>query len=258
MPDATRRFDDRAEDYARHRPRYARELVPALRAARGLPAGAHVADVACGTGLLAERFLEEGCRVTGVEPSGPMRAQALAHLASEPLFACRDGTAESTGLPAGSVHVVAAGQSFHWFDAPRARLEFERLLAPGGWVALVWNERQHTGQELLDRYDALLLEHCPDYGPSSRNEVGDGQVEAFFGTGRTDAGRMLKLELRNPQSLDWEGFAGRARSASYVPREGPAHEAFFAALRGLFERHARGGRVSFELRTLAFHGTLAA
>ena len=67
---------------------------------------------------------------------------------------------------------------------------------------------------------------------------------------------MQTLALDNPQSLDWEGFAGRARSASYVPREGPAHEALFAGLRELFEREARGGRVGFRLETRAFHGTL--
>ncbi len=86
MTDATRRFDPLADDYARFRPGYPRALVAALRAARGLPQGAHVADVGCGTGLLAVPFLDDGCRVTGIEPSPAMRAHAQAALGAHPGF----------------------------------------------------------------------------------------------------------------------------------------------------------------------------
>jgi len=258
VTDATHRFDDRAEDYARHRPGYARELVPRLAAERGLPPGAHVADMGCGTGLLARSFLDAGCRVTGVEPSDPMRAQAVLQLGARPGFACRAGTAEASGLPDASVHAVVAGQAFHWFDVERARAEFARVLRPGGWVALVWNDRDDPGQSFLDGYEALLLEHCPGYAESQRGPTGRERAEGFFGADRTDAGALRELRLDNPQSLDWNGAAGRALSASYVPRAGPAHDALFAGLHSLFEANARGGRVAFNLCTLAFHGTLEA
>ena len=256
MTDATHRFDDRAEDYARHRPGYPPELVARLREARGLPAGAHVADLGCGTGLLAQCFLEAGCRVTGIEPSAPMREQAVARLGARPGFSCWAGTAESTGLPDASVDAVVAGQAFHWFDPARARAEFQRVLRADGWVGLVWNERDDLTQPLIAGYEALLVEHCPAYNEMGRDPFGRDRAEAFFGVGRTDAGAMRLLVLSNPQSLDWEGLAGRTLSASYVPREGPAHDALFTGLRRLFDQHARGGRVEFTLSTLAFHGTL--
>jgi len=256
--DATHRFDDRAEDYARHRPGYARELVPRLAAERGLPPGAQVADIGCGTGLLARSFLDAGCRVTGVEPSDPMRAQAVAQLGARPGFACHAGTAEASGLLDASVHVVVAGQAFHWFDRERARAEFARVLRPGGWVALIWNDRDDPAQAFLDGYEALLLEHCPGYAESQRGPTGRDLAEDFFGAGRTDAGALRELRLDNPQSLDWNGLAGRALSASYVPRAGPAHDALFAGLRRLFDATSRDGRVAFNLSTRAFHGTLVA
>ena len=37
--------------------------------------------------------------------------------------------------------MVTAGQAFHWFDREKERQEFVRILKPGGWVVLVWNDR---------------------------------------------------------------------------------------------------------------------
>jgi len=256
VTDATRRFDALADDYARYRPGYPRALVDALRAERGLPRGAHVADVACGTGLLAEPFLEDGCRVTGVEPSAAMRAHAHARLGARPGFRALDGRAEATGLPAASVDAIVAGQSLHWFDLPRARAEFARVLRPGGWVACVWNDRQHSTEPLLVEYEALLHAHCPAYGAALRAATGEALARGFLGADRVDPGALRVLHVANPQQLDWEAFAGRARSASYLPREDPGRAAVFAALRALFERHQRGDCVAFTLDTLAYHGTL--
>ena len=45
------------------------------------------------------------------------------------------------------VDLVSAGQAFHWFDRVEARREFARILKPGGWVALLWNERD-TGADI--------------------------------------------------------------------------------------------------------------
>ncbi len=59
------------------------------------------------------------------------------------------------------------------------------------------------------------------------------------------------------QVLDWEGLRGRAASSSYVPAPGhPAHGAFFASLRALFDRTNEGGVVRFEYDVDVYHGRI--
>jgi SAM-dependent methyltransferase len=229
---SVRRFDDRAEDYVRGRPGYPAEVV-ALLERQGLPPAASVADIGSGTGKLSERFVEAGHRVIGIEPNDAMRAAAQGQLGGQELFRQQAGTAEATGLPDASVDAVVAAQAFHWFEPRAARAEFVRILRPAGLVALVWNDRRMVGCPLLAEYDELLSRHCPEYEESLRRSPMEPELAAFFAPGV-----MTEERFDNSQRLDWAGYRTRALSASYVQREGPAHEAFFAALRESFDRHA--------------------
>ena len=146
----TERFSDRVADYVRYRPGYPPELLECLQRNCGLRPQWVVADVGSGTGLLAKIFLENGNRVFGIEPNAAMRAAGEEFLRGLDQFTSQEGRAEATGLPARSVDLITAGQAFHWFDRRRARAEFERILKPGGWVALVWNERRTSTPFLAD------------------------------------------------------------------------------------------------------------
>ena len=55
-----------------------------------------------------------------------------------------DGTAEAIPLPDASVDAVVVAQAFHWFDEDKALAEIDRVLRPGGGVALVWNRRDES------------------------------------------------------------------------------------------------------------------
>src|SRR5580658_4404950 len=139
--DPTRRFSSRVEAYARYRPSYPRETLALLERECGLTPVSKIADIGSGTGLLARLFLDFGCEVTGVEPNPEMRVTGERMLLDKPRFHSVDGRAEATGLLAGSVDFVTAGQAFHWFEPAAARAEFQRILKTVGWVVLVWNER---------------------------------------------------------------------------------------------------------------------
>ena len=162
MLSPTVRFSTRVENYVRYRPGYPDAVLAWLRAECDLTPAAVVADIGSGTGKLAELFLRNGNRVFGVEPNREMREAGEGMLAGFPNFVSVDGAAEATTLPAASVDFVTAGQAFHWFDRQTARREFARILKPGGWVVLVWNERRSDSPFLRD-YEALLREFASEY-----------------------------------------------------------------------------------------------
>lgn len=233
--DSVRRFDDRVGPYVRARPGYPAAVV-ALLERQGLPPGATLADIGSGTGKLSEVFVAAGHHVIGIEPNDEMRAAAQQQLGGQGRFRQQPGRAEGTGLPDASVDAIVAGQAFHWFEPVATRREWVRILRPRGLVALIWNDRRLVGCPLLADYDALLAAHCSEYGAALRRSPAEPALAAFFAPGAMSVARF-----DNSQRLDWEGYRQRALSASYVPREGPAHEAFFAALRESFQRHAQAG-----------------
>ena len=245
----TERFSDRVADYIRYRPSYPPELLDCLRRQCGLTPRWVVADVGCGTGLLAKLFLENGNRVFGIEPNAAMRAAGEEFLHAYDQFVSREGSAEATGLEACSVHLVTAGQAFHWFDRRRTRSEFERILNPGGWVALIWNERL-TSTPFLSDYEHLLHRYSPDYSKVDHRNVGEEVLAEFFHPGHF---RQEILFMR--QQFDWEGVRGRWLSSSYVPAAGqPGHEEMRSELQAIFSRYQQDGLVDWEYKTRVYYG----
>src|ERR1700758_3146981 len=176
---ATSRFSDRVENYVRYRPGYPPEALQALRSQCRLSSDHAIADIASGTGIWARMLLQNGNRVFGVEPNAEMRQAGERLLAGFPNFTSVAGTAEATTLPNESVDVVTAAQAAHWFDRERARREFVRILKPGGWLVLLWNERLTDATAFLRAYEQLLLTFGTDYA-DVRHERTTEAVNEFF------------------------------------------------------------------------------
>ena len=127
-------FDSAAGLYERGRPPYPPAALDWL-----LPPGARrVLDLGAGTGKLTRQLVTRGLDVVAVEPLDGMRAELARAVPGARLLA---GSAERIPLADGAVDAVVAAQAWHWVDPPRAVPEVARVLAPGGTLGLMWNER---------------------------------------------------------------------------------------------------------------------
>ena len=248
---ATSRFSDRVENYVRFRPGYPREALSVLQDECKL-AGSHiVADIASGTGIWTQMLLENGNRVFGVEPNAEMRHAGESLLAGSRRFTSVAGRAEATTLPDESVDFVTAAQAAHWFDRERARCEFARILKPGGWLVLLWNERVTDTTPFLRDYEKLLLTFGTDY-EEVRHERTTAAVNEFF-----DPEPFQERVFALRQDFDYAGLEGRLLSSSYAPGpEHPKHRRMLRELRRIFAEHASSGRVSFDYNTRVYFGRL--
>ncbi len=256
MPETSRdpeaRFSDRAQDYAKYRPHYSPDVVHALQQACGLRPGHVIANVGCGTGLLAEIFLDNGNRVMGVEPNREMRLAGDDYLAAYPNFSMVDGSAEATSLPDASVDFIVAGQAFHWFRPDETRTEFARVLKPKGWAVLVWHDRNVDLTPFLRAYEAFILRHSIDYEHVTHKYLASyAALERFF-----SPNKMNLIQQHNQQGLDFDGLRGRLLSSSYIPKSGESYEAMSHELPRLFSSHAADGQVVLQYDTKIYFGHL--
>ena len=250
-PNATSRFSDRVENYVRYRPGYPGEVLRVLKDDCGLTADHVAADIASGTGIWTRVLLENGNRVFGIEPNPEMRQAGERLLADFPRFTSVAGTAEGTTLPDGSVDFVTAAQAAHWFEREHSRREFARILKPGGWLVLLWNERVTDSTPFLRDYEQLLLSYGTDYA-EVRHERTTDEVNEFF-----DPLPFQERKFANRQEFDYAGIEGRLLSSSYAPAPGhPKYEAMLADLRKIFDAHAVDGRATFEYKTRVYFGHL--
>ncbi len=225
------------EVYDAYRPRYPRPAIALLEQRFGLGPGRTVADIGAGTGLLTEGLIETGAAVIAVEPNEAMRRRCAQKL-GERAQVCA-GSAEATGLSAGSVDLVVAGQAFHWFDVEAARAEFSRILKPGGQVVLLWNERLHH-HPLMKAYAELLRTWERERDKSTVRDKLAPALTQFYGAYSFE-------DFPHAQGLDRDGLIGRVFSSSYMPAPGDADYAGAKeAVEALFEAHAYYGRVHID------------
>jgi ubiquinone/menaquinone biosynthesis C-methylase UbiE len=249
IANATTRFSDRVENYDRYRPSYPPQVIHTLKTACGLKPEHVIADIASGTGIWTRQLVEAGKQVFAVEPNTEMREAAERSLAGSPNFRSVAGSAEETTLLDQSVDFVTVAQAAHWFDRPKARREFTRILKANGWLLLVWNERRTDSSPFLADYEQVLLTYSIDYR-EVRHDRMLSTIHEFFDPVPYEE-RIFPMR----QELDFAGLEGRLLSSSYTPEpQHPNHAPMLAALRRCFDVHEKAGRVAIEYITRAYFG----
>lgn len=234
----TERFTGRAIAYQQYRLGYpAAEVMRILREWTGLTSSDTVADIGAGTGMLTELFLDNGNPTIAIEPNAEMRAACATQYGGHPNLTLIDAMAEATTLPDHTVDLIAAGRAFHWFDHARALPEFQRILKPGHWVAMVSIGRSKNDSPLSQAFESLLTTHGTDY-----RYVRDGyrvhdRLETLF-----PGGEIRQIAIAGEQELTLDALTGQAMSYSMTPLPGdPRHAAFMNALEEFFDRFSHNG-----------------
>jgi ubiquinone/menaquinone biosynthesis C-methylase UbiE len=251
MNNTVERFSDRVENYVKYRPNYPSEVLQLFRNEMNLSENSVVADIGAGTGISTRIFAENGNEVYGVEPNELMREAAREFLQDFPNFRAIRGTAENTTLFDNSVDFVVAAQAFHWFDEANTRKEFKRILKDGGFVVLLWNERQLDTTAFLRDYENLLIEFGTDYETVRHDNITKENLLNFF---QTD---FRQAVFQNRQTVNFDGLKGRILSSSYMPSaENPRFEEMIKKLESLFAEHAENGRIDILYNTKIFYGRI--
>lgn len=198
-------FESGSDLYERARPGYPDVAVAHLEATCGIETGARVLDLAAGTGKLTRFLRADGAVCVAVEPSPSMRD---VFRRSVPGVAVAGGTAEMIPLADTTMDAVVVAQAFHWFEPGRALPEIARVLRPGGWLALIWNERDESDPAVAELVRISKWDTCQPY-----------PVGTDFGTAIDESGMFGPVERTKftwVQSLDLGSFVDQVATRSYV------------------------------------------
>ncbi|HTH53389.1 MAG TPA: class I SAM-dependent methyltransferase [Edaphobacter sp.] len=238
------RFDGKVADYAQFRERYSPEvLLPRLREWCGLHPSWTIADIGAGTGMLSDIFLANHNRTFAVEPNAEMR-EMCRHLHSDSsLLHIADGTAENTGLEPSSVEMVSAGRAMHWFNLDRATAEFQRILKPGGWVAIIAFGRTQTGNEVNEGIEDLLRQFSKDHADTHAGYKVYRELHHYFPVD------FRHEEILDSMQMDWNSLHGIVMSISHSPaKTDPVYPQFERDLYSLFSRFESNGTIELQTR----------
>jgi SAM-dependent methyltransferase len=169
-------FSGRARDYARYRPDYPEALFEFL--ADLAPERTTAWDCATGSGQAALGLARRFDAVVATDASMEQIASAARHARVHYAVAA----AEASPLRSGSVALVAAAQALHWFDRERFWAEVQRVLVPGGIIA-VWSYHGfHAGPEVETVVHRFYKDIVGPYWPPERAlvERGYGALEFPF------------------------------------------------------------------------------
>ena len=170
-------FSGASEDYATFRPDYPVELVTYLASLSKSHGCAW--DCATGTGQTAKNLATLYRTVIATDASETQLIEAQ-QLSDRKNIIFQKSRAEKSAIASGSADLITVSQALHWFDLDDFSIEVERVLKPGGILA-VWAYDLMTVTPEIDEVVEYLYHTVLDgYWPSERKMIEDGYHDVSF------------------------------------------------------------------------------
>jgi len=238
--------------YAKARPGYPSDAIDFIVSQCNLAGESILVDVGCGTGISTRIFAERGIKVIGIEPNEDMRKTAQSKESekkTEPGYVTpdyREGTGEDTRLADKSADAILSAQAFHWLDAEKAFEEFHRILKPGGYVVLMWNERDESNAFTKGYGDLFRTFPETSKVEMKRGVAGEPILSCplFENASRTN--------FYNEQEMDLDLVINRAFSASYAPKDAAGVAQLTQQFTDLFNESQSNGLVTMKYETSVY------
>ena len=158
-------FSSLANAYRRYRPSYPPAVFQFL--AENAPAREVALDIAAGNGQAAAGLAHWFERVIAFDPSEEMIAHALPTAGVE----FHLGRAEDIPARDHCADVIIVAQALHWFDQNAFFKEAERVLKPGGLLAILVYGRLSVSPKIDDIIEDYYLNVVGDHWPKERKLV---------------------------------------------------------------------------------------
>lgn len=217
-------FTDKAEAYARYRPKYPPVVFDFILKPFDNPEEIKAVDVGAGTGIASRLLADRGPRVIAAEPNLAMIESAESH----PRINYIHTNAEDLPLLKHSADLITVFQAFHWFNFRKSLKHFKRILKPDGKISIIWS--------YWDNSDAFTAEYSKLIRNAADKNPDRVSPYSGFPSGLVKRVRMKMLwkihylpyfsnvqqfTHRYKREVDLDDLIGDAFSQSYLLHEGP-------------------------------------
>lgn len=209
--DNEREFDwgKTSQDYARYRPGYPESFYDVLAALGIGKPRQKILDLGTGTGVLARAFAKRGALVTGVDIAANQIAEAQALATREGLdVTFHTCAAEAIDFPDASFDVIAAGQSWLYFDASVMIPKVLRLLTADGCLVLTHLLWLPYKDRIAQQTEELVLKHNPDWKHAGYK----GTMPSTFSWAQDHFDLCTFHIMQEPIEFTREAWCGRIRA----------------------------------------------
>jgi SAM-dependent methyltransferase len=206
-------FGEIAEQYDQARPSYPDALFDTIIEHGGLMPGDPALEIGAGTGKATRGFLARGIAVHALEPSAGMAAVLRGHG-----VAVEDTTFEEwEPQQATAFRLVYAAQAWHWVHSADRYEKVASVLAPGGTLALFWNQGRPLEGDLRVDNDAAYDEHAPNLTGSGHWRLDRTLDEMSASAGLRDATKRVVTWEQRYTTAEWLTLLGTHSDHRILP-----------------------------------------